>query len=150
LRTTYLSARLQSHVAHYGESHQTSQNMLFHYVGIPFLMISGVGLLAKIPLPFADEHAALQPNVAWIFLVAAGMWYFWMDAVAAVFLSLMFAGAYAIGNSMAPGILGVGFGIGVVAHVIGHAVFEKKPPSVLKNPLSLLVAPAWLLERIGY
>lgn len=150
LRKSRLSVRLQSYVADYGDSHQTSPNKAFHFVGIPLLMISAVGLLSKLSVPAGDEHPMFHPNAAFLFLLLAALWYLYQDAISSILLCAMFFGAYAIGTSLSTGMLAIGFGIGAVAHIVGHAVFEKKPPSLLKNPISILVAPAWLLKEIGY
>jgi uncharacterized membrane protein YGL010W len=150
LRKSRLSPKLQAYVADYGESHQTAANQALHFAGIPLLMVSAVGLLARLPYPTPNAYSMLNPNAAWLFLIGVAIWYLFLDSKASVVLSLMFFTAYMIGASMPAAILAGGLGIGIIAHIIGHAVFEKRPPSLLKKPISLLVAPAWLLEQIGY
>ena len=55
--------RIDQLLTHYGESHQNPRNELIHFIAIPLIMLSLLGLLF-----------ALQPYVAYLF-VAASMVY---------------------------------------------------------------------------
>lgn len=75
-------------LAHYEVSHRDPRNERIHFVAIPLIMLSLIGLLFS-----------LHPWVAYIFLAASGVYYarlslFWlatMTVVSAMLLALVFA-----------------------------------------------------------
>jgi uncharacterized membrane protein YGL010W len=137
--------RLQAHVDRYGQSHRTRPNQILHFIGIPILLVSSLGLLAKVPFPTSGEGAVLQPDAAWVVLLVAGLWYFWVDWRIAPLVTALFVGGYLLGGALTLGPLAALFAAGVVAHVVGHFVFEGKPPALLTRPVAILEAPVWLL-----
>jgi uncharacterized membrane protein YGL010W len=131
---------------HYAESHQTPVNKALHFVGIPLLTVSLLGLLAKVHLPAAwEEEEEFRPDLAWLALAGSGLWYLWQDWKAGLVVTAALVGCYAAGRALTAVPLTALFGAGVVAHVIGHYGFEGKPPALLSKPIAVLEAPAWLL-----
>ena len=87
-------------LAHYGESHQHPTNELIHFVAIPLILWSIVGLLF-----------ALHPWVAYAFLAASLVYYLRLGSMAfvvgmAVWTALSLALVFAAGPLLVP--LGVG------------------------------------------
>lgn len=137
---------MQSHVEHYGAAHRARVNQILHFVGIPVLLISSLGLLSKASLPLDWTVPALRPNAAWVVLLGAGGWYLWQDWKVGALLTAAFAGCYVLGSGLTAGLLTALFGAGVAAHAVGHYAFEGKAPAVFSSPVALLEAPAWLLS----
>jgi uncharacterized membrane protein YGL010W len=145
IQTASLSVNLRKHIAEYEESHRTLANKLLHFGGIPALLISILGLFSKLALFVPDWPGMVQPSAAWIALLVALVWYFAQDLKAGAIMTPIWVGGYLIGALLPVVYLAILFGVGVLAHVIGHYVFEHKPPAVLSHPASLFEAPLWLV-----
>ena len=145
-----VSPALRSHTSRYGEVHRTPANVALHFAGIPALLVSFLGLLSKAPLSDGEVLSGARPDAAWLVLLSAGLWYVWQDPRAGVLIDAVLVGCYAIGSVLSLGPLAALFGVGVIAHVIGHYGFEHKSPALLSRPVAVLEAPAWLtLKLIG-
>ena len=144
-----LSRALLDHVCRYGESHQSRGNKALHFVGIPLLLVASLGLLSKLALPGLAEWPAVRPNAAWLILLLAVAWYAWQDRRMGLLVGSTMIGGYAVGTPLPIAVLAGLFGTGVVAHVVGHYGFERKPPAFLSRPVAVLEAPAWLLSTLA-
>ena len=123
----------------YGAYHRHPANKMTHYVGVPLIIVTLVGLLSRISL----GPVSLAVPVA----VAAVLY----DLRLSVKLTLPFAGFIALAFVVAPAvstaILWAGFLGGWLLQFVGHFVYEKKSPAFFKNLEQLLVGPLWLLEE---
>lgn len=134
----------------YGESHQNPTNKLLHWLCVPPIVLSVMGLLWSLPVPAA--FAALSPWLNWATLSAAAavVYYFALSPPLAVGVLLAFLLLLGITDSLAqlPWPLWVtSLAIFVVAWIgqfIGHAI-EGKRPSFFKDLQFLLIGPLWLL-----
>jgi uncharacterized membrane protein YGL010W len=141
-------------LSEYGESHQNSTNKLIHWVCVPLIMFSLLGLLMSIP--FVMERSLLL-NWASIFFYGTLLYY--------LRLSLsMFLGFILIGGIMIFGnysmwasfsydaqilaiVSAIVFFVAWVGQFIGHKI-EGKKPSFIKDLQFLLIGPAWLMHFI--
>jgi uncharacterized membrane protein YGL010W len=122
--------------ADYASHHQTKGNKWFHRFGIPLIMLSGIGMLTRVPIAaialiVASEivYAILDWRLAAIMLVVSGAFYF--------------AGA------MIPFWINAAlFVVGWILQFVGHSVYEKRQPAFLTNALHLLVGPLWILNDV--
>jgi uncharacterized membrane protein YGL010W len=137
--------RLRMHLEHYDESHRKWGNKLLHFAGIPLLLVSSLGLLSKLSLHSGAEMPALRPNAGWVVLIGAGFWYGWLDLKIGSLTLALWAACYVLGSELSAVLLAVLFGIGALAHAIGHYAIEGKPPAVFSRPVAVLEAPAWLV-----
>jgi len=127
-------------LAHYGESHRHPTNELIHFVAIPAIMLSIVGLLF-----------ALHPWVAYTFVGASLAYYATLRSP--VFLATMLAGtALLLGAVHALGtlVLPVSAAIFVIAWVfqfVGHKI-EGRKPSFFEDIQYLWVGLLFVLSRL--
>ena len=127
-------------LAHYGESHRHPTNELIHFVAIPAIMLSIVGLLF-----------ALHPWVAYGFVAASLVYYATLRSP--VFLATMLVGTavvLAVVHAMGALVLPVSAAIFVVAWIfqfIGHKI-EGKKPSFFEDIQYLWVGPLFVLSRL--
>lgn len=142
--------------AAYGKSHQNPTNKLIHWICIPLIMISLLGLLRAIPLPGALPDYV---NVASIFIALCLLFYIrlsWqlglgMLIVVAFFMSVV----NFLNNPAFPPLwltsLIIFFGAWV-GQFIGHKI-EGAKPSFFEDLQFLLIGPLWLLgfiyKRLG-
>ncbi len=138
----------------YGESHQNGTNKLIHWVCVPAIMFSLMGLLYAIPFPV---DRSLFTNWAAVAFALALVYYVRLS-LPMFFGFLVIGGLLVYGNDAIYRAVGQDAGqlalisiiIFVVAWIgqfIGHKI-EGKKPSFLKDVQFLLVGPAWLLHFI--
>jgi uncharacterized membrane protein YGL010W len=136
----------------YGESHQNDTNKLIHWICVPIIFFSIVGLFYAIKLPFMI--AGIRLNVAMIVLALVVLYYFYLSKTLWVGM-LLFGVAclllcYLIEKSgiMPLWLLGVIlFSLAWIGQFYGHKV-ERKKPSFLKDIQFLMIGPAWLMSFI--
>ncbi|WP_423818495.1 Mpo1-like protein [Salinimicrobium sp. TIG7-5_MAKvit] len=140
----------------YAVSHQNKTNQLIHYVCVPAIFFSIVGLVMSIPPgPLTGIFPMYIPfleNWAVVILILVLIFYFRlsrsMGFKVLAFAALCIAGNYYI-SLVAPLWL-VSLIIFVVAWIgqfYGHKV-EGKKPSFLKDLQFLLIGPAWVIRKI--
>jgi uncharacterized membrane protein YGL010W len=138
----------------YAVSHQNPTNKLIHWICVPSIMLSLLGLLWAIPVP--GFIAAISPLLNWatVFVAFALGYYLMLSPKLALgmlpVVVVMMIVNYAIW-------LQVGGWIWLVAVIIffvawvgqfwGHKI-EGKKPSFLKDLQFLLIGPLWLLSFI--
>ena len=133
----------------YGESHQNPTNKLIHWVCIPAIMVSLLGLLVSIPMPWSVAHI----NPATLFVAFAVGFYSLLSKRLMVGMAVVGFGCYAL--ALALGGLPIplwvtSLGIFVVAWIfqfIGHKI-EGAKPSFFEDLQFLLIGPMWLLSFI--
>lgn len=130
----------------YGRSHQNPLNKLIHWICIPLIVMSLLGLLICIPLPFGPEW--LDPALV---LMAFAMGFYALISVRlaagmVVVTSAMYLGALAL--QILPTPLWVSsllvFVLAWVGQFIGHTI-EGQKPSFFQDVQFLLIGPLWLL-----
>lgn len=145
-------------LAEYGESHQHPVNKRIHWVCVPLIVLSLVGLLWSIPVPALLAGAPPVLNVATLFLAASVVYYLFLSpALAAgmlVFAITLTLSTWGLAQLPVP-LWGVSLGIFVAAWIgqfIGHEI-EGRKPSFFKDLQFLMIGPLWLLahlyERLG-
>ena len=127
-------------LAHYGESHQHPTNELIHFVAIPLILWSIVGLLF-----------ALHPWVAYAFLAASLVYYLRLGSQVfvvgmAVWTALSLALVFAAGPLLVPLAVGV-FVVAWIFQFIGHKL-EGKKPSFFEDIQYLWVGPLFVLSKL--
>ena len=140
-------------LAEYGESHQNPTNKTVHWICVPLIFFSVVGLLYSIKLPFFN-FGNMEGNVALIVLGLTLVYYFTLSKSLAVglllFTSLCVCLCYLIEQSGFAPLWQVSITVFVLAWIgqfWGHKV-EGKKPSFLKDLQFLMIGPAWLMSFI--
>jgi uncharacterized membrane protein YGL010W len=140
-------------LAEYGESHQNPTNKTVHWICVPLIFFSVVGLLFSIKLPFFSL-GDMQGNVALVVLVLILIYYFTLSKSLMVglllFTSLCVYLCYLIEQSDFAPLWQVSITVFVLAWIgqfWGHKV-EGKKPSFLKDIQFLMIGPAWLMSFI--
>jgi uncharacterized membrane protein YGL010W len=127
-------------LAHYGESHRNPRNEAIHYVAIPLILLSLVGLLY-----------AAHPWIAYVFLAASMVYYARLSWVFLVSMAVVSAAALLLVFAMGERVVAICTAIFVaawIAQFIGHKI-EGRKPSFLTDLTYLLIGPAWVVAK-GY
>jgi uncharacterized membrane protein YGL010W len=138
----------------YGESHRNPVNKLIHWVCIPLIVMSLLGLLWEVRVPGGPGWL----NAAVLLMVAAMGWYTTLSKRLALGMALVTSALLGgvVGLSMLPIPLWISsltiFVLAWVGQFIGHKL-EGKKPSFFEDLQFLLVGPLWLLgfvyRRLG-
>lgn len=141
----------------YGASHQNPINKIIHWICVPSIIISLMGLIWSLPVPAFMENVQLGPmSLNWVvlFIVASLIYYFSLSfslAIGMIFLITILISAGYLLSTYIPLPLWVTslilFTLAWIGQFWGHKV-EGKKPSFLKDIQFLLIGPVWLLSFI--
>ena len=128
----------------YGEFHRNSANKTIHWICVPLIVWSLLGMLwSASPIVACIAVAASMAFYAWLSLpIAVGM----LGVIALMVYPLTLLGSRTL-------VVSVGVFVAAwIGQFIGH-VLEGRKPAFLEDIRSLLVGPAWLLgfvyRRLG-
>jgi len=120
----------------YGEFHRNAANKAIHWICVPLIVWSLLGMLWS-----------ASPIVAYTAIAASMAFYVWLSLPIAVgMLGVIALMVYPL-TLLGPRALVVSIGVFVAAWIgqfIGHVV-EGRKPAFMEDIRSLLVGPAWLL-----
>lgn len=131
--------RVDELIAHYGQSHQNPRNEVIHFIAIPLIMLSLVGMLF-----------ALHPYVAYAFMAASMVYYARLSVVFLLTMAVWSALTVAVVIAMGTNVLPVSIAIFVGAWIlqfIGHKI-EGKKPSFFEDIQYLWVGPLFVLSKL--
>lgn len=140
----------------YAVSHQNPKNKAIHYICVPAIFFSIVGLLMSIPSGFLNSLLHLnQPIIEnWATVVLIFVLFFYirlsvpMAIKIAIFSSLCLALNFYIGQFVPLWAFSIGvFVIAWIGQFYGHNI-EGKKPSFLKDIQFLLIGPAWVVQNL--
>ena len=137
----------------YAVSHQNPVNKAIHWVCVPVIVVSLVGLLWSIPVPEAFRQISPALNWGTTFLLAAVVYYFIMSIPLAlgmlpVVLAITLAVAWL--DSLDASLLLLSIVLFVAAWIgqfIGHQI-EGKKPSFFEDLQYLMIGPLWILAAV--
>lgn len=139
----------------YAVSHHNETNKAIHYICVPAIFFSIVGLLMSIPAEFLTKLAGgsfLVGNWATVALIFVLIFYFRLSASMGLKM-LIFAVLCIIGNYFIAGVASLWlvsliiFAVAWAGQFYGHKI-EGKKPSFLKDIQFLLIGPAWVIDNL--
>lgn len=126
--------------ADYASYHQTKGNKLFHRLGIPMIMLTLLGMLARVEIGPVDAAIVL--------IAVTAVYYLMLDWRLGAAMIAVSAGMYIAGAAI-PMVVNVAlFVLGWIFQGIGHSVYEKKQPAFFRNFVHLLIGPLWILNDV--
>jgi uncharacterized membrane protein YGL010W len=149
--------RIDQLLSEYGESHRNETNKAIHWVCVPLIFFSVIGLIASIPSGFVQSllgNGNPYANWATVLLVLVLVYYVTLSLslglgmmlfsalclyVANFIVRLDFAPLWAVSVAI--------FVLAWIAQFFGHKI-EGKKPSFFKDVQFLLIGPAWLMHFI--
>jgi len=126
-------------LAHYGESHRHPRNEVIHFVAIPLIMLSLLGLLS-----------AIHPWVAYAFVAASMVYYARLSVVFLLAMAVLSAIGLLLVHAMGDRVLVISAAIFVaawIAQFVGHKI-EGKKPSFFEDLQYLWVGPLFVLSHL--
>jgi len=139
-------------LSEYGESHQDHTNKTIHWICVPAIFFSIIGLLYGIKLPFSI--AGVTVNVAMLVLALVTVYYIslsktlWIGLLLFAVLCLWLCNLIEQAAFMPLWLFSlIVFAAAWIGQFYGHKV-EGKKPSFLKDIQFLMIGPAWLMSFI--
>lgn len=134
----------------YAESHQNPTNKRLHWICVPIIVTSLVGLLWSLPAPAA--FSAISPALNWgsAFMLASMVYYCVMSlplalgmipVVLAITVTVVWLDSLAIELWISSLVL---FVLSWIGQFIGHQI-EGKKPSFFEDLQFLMIGPLWIL-----
>ena len=154
--------KIDALLSEYGESHQNATNKAIHWICVPLIFFSVVGLLASIPSGFVQSFLGEgNPYANWatVVLIVVIAYYISLSIFLTIGMTIfsvlcLFVAAFLQSRFETPLwlISLVIFFVAWVGQFYGHKV-EGKKPSFFKDLQFLMIGPAWLMhfiyKRIG-
>jgi uncharacterized membrane protein YGL010W len=141
----------------YGQSHQNHTNKLIHWLCVPAIFFSVVGLIFSIPSEILFEPLSFLGSFSnWATIALLLILIYYVSLSVPLSLGMLFFSALCLAfanflDIAFPGKLwAISIGIFVIAWIIqfvGHKI-EGKKPSFFKDLQYLLIGPAWLMHFI--
>ena len=141
----------------YAVSHQNETNQKIHYICVPAIFFSIVGMIMSIPSGFIQKTLGIaNPMIGnWASVVMVFLLIFYLRLSFTLFLRMLgfgvlcIIGNYYLGQSLPLFITSLGiFVLAWIGQFYGHHI-EGKKPSFIKDLQFLLIGPAWVLEKLS-
>jgi uncharacterized membrane protein YGL010W len=143
----------------YAASHQNPTNKIIHWICVPLIVFSIVGLVSAIPFPPIGFLGKYNMYLNWFSILMAGTMYYYIKLSPVLsYLMLFFFGLCYffvvqlehLEKSGGPALWQVSlviFALAWIGQFIGHKI-EGKKPSFLDDLKFLLIGPIWLMHFI--
>ena len=131
--------RVDRLLAHYEESHRNPVNEAIHFVAIPLIMLSLLGLLS-----------ALHPWLAYALVAASMLYYLRLSGVFLVAMALVSALMLGLVHAMGEHALSISatiFVLAWIAQFVGHRI-EGRKPSFFEDLQYLWIGPIFVLSKL--
>jgi uncharacterized membrane protein YGL010W len=147
----------QEYFDEYAISHQNNTNIAIHYICVPLIFFSVIGLLMTIPTfflenllglynPLLENWAIVIGFLISIFYLRLGFWYF-----AQMLFVILVSVVLNFWLSHVTNLLYASLSIFILAWIgqfYGHKI-EGAKPSFLKDLQFLLIGPLWVIKKTG-
>src|SRR6266700_7859309 len=142
----------QRQLTDYVEYHRDPRNCALHVFGIVFLFLAAV-------LPLSAWSVTVfgaQTSAATIAVVPVLIYWLVLDtvlgaAIVGAAVVLLSAAALIVDHASSAGMWSltvVLIVVGVASQIVGHQVFERRQPSLVDNPVHLLLGPMFVMAKL--
>jgi uncharacterized membrane protein YGL010W len=149
--------RIDELLVEYGESHQNSTNKAIHWICVPLIFFSVVGLIASIPSGLVQQFLGEgNPYANWATVTLVLVLIYYVSISIPLSIGMMLFGTLClfVANIIAKVDIAplwqvslIIFAVAWIGQFYGHKV-EGKKPSFFKDVQFLLIGPAWLMHFI--
>lgn len=147
---------LQTWFNEYAVSHQNKTNQLIHYICVPAIFFSIVGMLMSIPSTTIETVLNINNPILenWAAVILSILLLFYLRLSFSTFLKMfVFSAICLIGNRYLSDVFPlfytslIIFVVAWIGQFYGHKI-EGKKPSFFKDLQFLLIGPAWVFEKL--
>jgi uncharacterized membrane protein YGL010W len=145
-----MNPKLHALFTEYANDHRHPTNQLTHKIAIPLIVFHIVAMLDWVAL---FPAGGLQVTAGMVLYALATAWYLAMHPKLGVIMALLFGLCFPLGRAVTAlpngkAILVTIAVVGWMVQLAGHAVWEKKSPSFLRNILQALVGPIFFVAKL--
>jgi len=146
-------SKIERLFSEYSESHQNETNQRIHWVFVPLIFLSAIGMLWSVKLPIELDFMGGEPlNVSMILALLVFAYYLSMSFAISVGMlvvtSIGMTACYFYNGPISIWIISLCVFVGSwVMQFLGHKV-EGKKPSFFKDLEFFLVGPMWVLAKL--
>lgn len=143
---------LQQWFDEYGESHQNETNKTIHYICVPAIFFSVLGLLMGVGFPYLGLIFPVVENLAFIVLIFVLFFYFKISVSMAIKMTIFSIVCLVLNFYISLYISLFKFSLSLfiiawIGQFYGHKI-EGKKPSFFKDLQFLMIGPAWVIENL--
>ncbi|MGB0423932.1 MAG: DUF962 domain-containing protein [Flavobacteriales bacterium] len=149
-----LMTSMQDWLDAYGVSHKNSTNKAIHWICVPLIFISLIGLMSSIDLAFIGLDYCSYMHLGTLFLIFGLLFYLRLSVVMAIGMSLVSFSILFLVNWLNLRFMDshlwiylCTFALAWIGQFIGHKI-EGAKPSFFDDLKFLLIGPGWLLSFI--
>ena len=150
-----MARNIHQWISSYGESHQNPTNKKIHWICVPLIMFTLLGLLSLVNFNISLTEHTYNINLSYILIIFALFFYLRLSILISIGMFLISAVQLVIIYYLEqilldPILLYIYVGVFIVAWIgqfVGHKI-EGKKPSFFEDLQFLLIGPAWLLSFI--
>ena len=142
----------QRQLAYYADAHRNEVNSVMHMIGNPILFVAVVLPLCLLPVSVFGVQTSAAPLLTAPALV---LWTAWDIAIGLAIvvtsIPLLFAASAIAGhvNILWVWVTAAGlFVLGWALQIVGHQLFEGKRPTLLDNPVQMLISPMYIFAKL--
>lgn len=142
----------QRQLAYYANAHRDQVNSVMHVIGNPILFVAVVLPFCLLPVSVFGVHTSAAPLLV---IPALILWTAWDVAIGLAIvvtsIALLFAAGAIAGHVSVlwVWIIAVGlFVLGWALQIVGHQLFEGKRPTLLDNPVQMLISPMFIFAKL--
>jgi len=139
-------------LVYYAQAHRDHVNGVMHIIGNPIIFIGVVVPLCQVPVMVLGVQVSLAPLLV---IPALLLWTIWDVAlglaIVAASIPLLFIATTIASNTSVvwAWIISVTlFVLGWVLQIVGHQVFEGQRPTLLDNPVQMLISPMYIFAKL--
>lgn len=141
-------------LSRYAENHQNSTNRRIHFICVPLIQFSLLGLLWLLPLPLLpDSWPYFFRNVSTLVVLLCLLYYLWLSHQMAIGMLLLTGIMLLLINGLYTGhapLFELSVAIFILAWIgqfIGHHI-EGRRPSFFEDLRFLAIGPCWTLSHL--
>jgi uncharacterized membrane protein YGL010W len=144
-------------LAEYGESHRNETNKAIHWICVPLIFLSIVGLIASVPANIVQRFLGEgNPYANWAFVVVVLVLIYYVSLSVALSLGMFLFALMCLYIVRVIALVDIAplwlvsvviFIVAWIGQFVGHKV-EGRKPSFFKDVQFLLIGPAWLMHFI--
>ncbi len=139
-------------LVYYAQAHRDHVNGVMHIIGNPMIFIGVVLPLCLVPVTVLGVQVSLAPLLV---IPALLLWTIWDIglglAIVVAAIPLLLIAATIAGHVSVAWVWALSialFGLGWALQIIGHQVFEGKRPTLLDNPMQMLISPMYIVAKL--
>ena len=139
-------------LGYYADAHRDRINSVMHMIGNPILFVAVVLPLSLLPVSVLGVEMSAAPLLTIPALILWTAWDITIGlAIVATSVPLLFAASAIAGrvSILWVWVAAVGlFVLGWALQIVGHQLFEGKRPTLLDNPVQMLISPMYIFAKL--